>query len=55
MEESLNIYDHIKVLIIQAIAKHKGREAQAKALGITSRSLFTYLRKMSYEEKHNKD
>ncbi len=45
--ESLNIDENIKRLIIKALSKYKGEKAQAKALGITTRTLYSYRKKYS--------
>jgi len=44
-EGTLNIDYHVKRLLLIAIVKFKTREEQAKALGISLRTLFNYLKK----------
>jgi len=41
----LNLDSNIKRLIIIALSKYKRQQEQAKALGITTRTLYTYIKK----------
>lgn len=43
--ENLNLDYHIKRLIIIALAKYKSQPEQAKALGITTRTLYNYCKR----------
>ena len=51
MEESLNIMDKEKELIIKALKKHKGkRKVAALDLGISERTLYRKLKEYDIEE-----
>lgn len=55
--ECLNLDYHIKRLLLIAIGKYKTQSEQAEALGISQRTLTTYLKKynLNYiKEKKNK-
>lgn len=42
MQENLNIFYNIKLLVIKALNKHDTHAAAAKALGISERTLYHY-------------
>jgi len=50
----LNLDYHIKRLLLIAIAKYSTQEEQAKALGITSRTLINYCKKYELNYKKQK-
>jgi transcriptional regulator with PAS, ATPase and Fis domain len=50
--EYLNLDYHIKRLLLTAMARYKTQQEQAKALGITSRTLINYCKK--YELNYKK-
>ena len=51
IEESLNIMDKEKELIIKALKKHKGKRKDASAdLGISERTLYRKLKEYDIEE-----
>lgn len=47
----LNLDYHIKRLLLTAIAKYKTQQEQAKALGITNRTLINYCKKYDLNYK----
>lgn len=52
--ECLNLDYHIKRLLLIAISRFKTQEEQAKALGITSRTLDNYCKRYSLKYKELK-
>lgn len=55
--EYLNIDYHVKRLLLIAIAKYKTKPEQAKALGVSERTLTVYFKKyqINYIKEKNKN